>query len=191
MSYVTRTKKCRKKSLSFSPPREPHTPFSSSGTLTSYQPYLRINSLTPMWFYLEATIENPCSRLSNITLHLPHLQDLLKQFLNLLPRVTDLFQSWMGLASGMFTSFPFDAEEKLRLFVSQNVRSTPDLRNREWMGVCVCVCVCVCVQVIHVHSKACELLDLKRMNKGKSYLERLNSGTLQHLSGNKITTRKW
>ena len=91
----------------------------------------------------------------------------------------------------MFTSFPFDAEEKLRLFVSQNVRSTPDLRNREWMGVCVCVCVCVCVQVIHVHRKACELLDLKRMNKGKSYLERLNSGTLQHLSGNKITTRKW
>ena len=87
----------------------------------------------------------------------------------------------------MCTSFPFDAEEKLRLFESQNVRSTPDLRNRGWMGVCVYVCV----QVIHVHSKACEPLDLKRMNKGKSYLERLNSGTLQHLSGNKITTRKW
>ena len=39
-------KECRKKKLSFSPPCEPWTPFSSLRALDSLSIYLRINSLT-------------------------------------------------------------------------------------------------------------------------------------------------
>ena len=141
--------------------------------------------------WLKRLSSSSSSRLSNVTLHLTHLEDLLKQFLNLIPRVTDLFQSWMGLASGMCTSFPFDAEVAgLRTETEVVWQLEFQVHPRSKKSVCVCVCVCV-YQVIHVHSKVCGALDLKRMNKGKSYLERLNSGTLKHLLGNKITTRKW
>ena len=42
---MTKTKECRKKIVSFPPPQEPQTTFSSSGTPDVLSTYLRIDSL--------------------------------------------------------------------------------------------------------------------------------------------------